>query len=172
MNHAEAVCKALEYNDVEPAAEFTAMAGRDYGMVRVWRISDSGACAIKYGDNGTTNYELSAYVDVDDEREIGEWLLSDDLDGVDKHIAFANIFGLAKIEEPDDDDGVAACAVLVEHDYYGGVTKTDAARDDRGDVMEFASAAEAQAWIDEEESDSYVTQHNETGRPSYKVVAL
>lgn len=171
MNNAEAICKALEYNLAPPDKEFIAAAGRDYGMVRVWRISDSGDFAIKYGDNGSTHFDISQHVDVDDDRDIGEWLLSDDLDGADRQIALANIFGLSKLEEADASGDEIVYAVLVEHDYYGGVSMTDAVREEDGDIMEFESFADAKAWIQKEESHPYVTQHNETGRPRYKIVA-
>ncbi len=41
---------------------------------------------------------------------------------------------------------------------------------EQGEAMPFDSIEEAKAWIEEAESDVYVTSHNEAGRPEYMVV--
>jgi hypothetical protein len=160
---AEKIINDLIEEGIKPADTFTASAGRDYGQVKAWKLDD-GTYAIAYGDNGETNYAIHA--DADD---LGDWLIHDDLGGIDRNIERANVYRLDQVSEAESG---ALCSVLIEQSYYGPYTRTDAARDERGDVLEFDNGPAAQQWIDQSDSGTYYLEHNETGRPAYKIVEL
>ena len=159
---AAAIVTALAANNVEPEAEHTAAPGRDWGYVAAWPINDSGDYAVKFGDNGQTNYDI-----VDDIDDLACWLIGDDADLVQ----IAN----ARDEDPktvaDDFDG--ECRVIIAR-YYNGPTRQYAfAMEETGnpEPLEFESAATAKEFIDAEESEIYHLSHNESGRPDFFIVA-
>lgn len=60
--------------------------------------------------------------------------------------------------------------VAVIKSYFGPKEDLSFASDERGDRIEFGSAADAREWISEVDSESYVLSHNEASRPDYIVV--
>lgn len=71
----------------------------------------------------------------------------------------------------DDYDG--GVAVWVTRCYSAGTLGAPSdgfLTDDGNDIITFSSAAEAQAYIDELESDPYVLSHGEMDHPSYRIV--
>lgn len=162
-NMAMIIITTMIERGIDPDETYTAEAGSDYGYVEAWELP-SGDYAIKYGDNGQTDYAIAA--DTDD---LAEWLEYDDLEGVTRAVQTAMVRGIDEVREAGEgDDG--PFAVLVSRDYYGPKSITAAACDDRGDTLEFATIADAQEWIDEEEDGPYYLGHNESGRPTYKII--
>jgi hypothetical protein len=168
---AETVINALVLNNVKPDETFIAASGRDYGFAEAWHLGYREN-AVRYGDSGETRYALIESLD-----NLSRWLVHDDLDGINRLIELASVYGLAPLEDCPT-TLTEPCAILIEHNYYGPRTGVDALRDERGMVVEFNSTEasssydQAQGWIDQAEASTYVTEHNETGRPTYKIVSL
>lgn len=164
---AEIVVLAMIDHGVAPDKTFTADAGMDSGLVEAWKLP-SGGYAVQYGDNGQTDYEIAP--DADD---LAEWLLPqrEDVDSEAWIILSANVRGLDVIEkaEPDNADGYA---VLVSRHYYGPRTEHHLAWGQRGDVLRYETLDDAQTAADKMDEGTYFTAHNESGRPTYTVVAL
>ena len=164
---AEIVALAMINHRVSPDKTFTADAGMDYGLVEAWQLP-SGGYAVQYGDNGQTDYDIA--LDADD---LAEWLLPyrEDVDSEAWIIVLANVRGLDAIEKaaPDNADGYA---ILVSRHYYGPRTEHRLARGRRGDVLRNETLDDAQTAADKMDEGIYFTAHNESGRPTYTVVAL
>jgi hypothetical protein len=171
---AEIIIAALRANGVEPDSEHTACGGKDWGHVKCWPIrANKMEYAIEWGDNGSTYWEITG-----DDSDLSAWLISDDFDLVD----IAN----ATDETPDaldadaeTEDSPIPCRIIALSCYnnnegrYSWVTSADVKDGSSADDVghEFASIAEAQAWIDADESETYYLAHNEAGRPDYTIVA-
>jgi hypothetical protein len=160
-----------DYN-VEPTKVYCAAAGADYGSVECWALPDSQhtdglGYLIAYGDNGETQYIID-----DDVDDLAAWLEYDDLQGVDYYVQRANVRGIDAVDAAESDD--EGTYYILETCYnYGPSEVTDVVRYDgrRQDPLEFATLAEAQAWIDDANDTAYTMSHNESGRPSYKIIA-
>lgn len=163
---AEMIADFAREHDVEPDADFIADAGRDYGYVAAWSLPD-GRYALAYGDNGQTDYYVA-----DDADDLGQWLIHDNLDSPESVIEVANVRGIAALGEASQDNLGRGYGIMVSRDFYGPTTSHDLARDERGDVIEYATLAEAQEAAEEMDGGDYVTAHNEIGRPTYTVVDL
>ena len=164
---AEIIIDTLRENGVEPTDDFTADAGKDYGYVAAYELTSGKGYAIAYGDNGQTNYAIAETAD-----DLGDWLISQDLSGLDLLRNRASVFGIETVDAAPE-DSTNLCAVLISRDYYGPHSEISVAMEDNGQrEAEFDNAAAAQAWIDEAEEDTYVLSHNESSRPTYKVVEL
>ena len=152
---------------VKPTDDFTADVGKDYGYVAAYELASSKGYAIAYGDNGQTNYAIAETAD-----DLGDWLISQDLSGLDLLRNRANVFGIKSVDAAAENT-TNPCAVLISHDYYGPHSEISVATEDNGQrEAEFDNAEAAQAWIDEAEEGTYYLSHNESGRPEYKVVEL
>lgn len=153
----------LECN-INPDAEFTAAGGHDYGYVAAFSLPDEGGYIIQYGNNGQTDYAIC-----DDADDLACWLDSPDLSGRDAAIQTANVRGADVVSE-------ASCAetgpfyVLSTRYWYGLTETSDLARDERWEPIEFATHAEAQEWIYSALDGTYYLSHNESGRPTYKII--
>ncbi len=167
-DYAEVIVRTLEENSVAPTDTFTAAAGRDYGQVRSWTLTGSdGLAAVAYGDSGETRYEITG-----DDDDLSNWLIPDNLDGLDRMINLASVRGIDAVDAAEG-DSTNPCAVLISRDFYGPSSQIEVAMEDDGQhEAEFDTAATAQAWIDEAEKGTYYLFHNESSRPTYKVVEL
>jgi len=59
---------------------------------------------------------------------------------------------------------------IVEVENYYGYSPIDVLREENSwDVRWFASYAEAEEWIDDQENNTYYLSHNEAGRPEYTI---
>jgi hypothetical protein len=163
---AKIIIATLRENGVEPTANFTADSGEDYGYVSAYELAGGKGYAIAYGDSGETNYAVA-----DDTDDLGDWLISQDLSGLDLLRNRASVFGVETVDAAPQ-DSTNLCAVLISRNYYGPHSEISVAMEDNGQrEAEFDNAAAAQAWIDGAEED-YVLSHNESSRPTYKVVEL
>jgi hypothetical protein len=167
-DYAEVIVRTLEENSVAPTDTFTAAAGRDYGQVRSWTLTGSdGLAAIAYGDSGETRYEITG-----EDDDLSNWLIRDNLDGLDRLINLASVRGIDEVDAAEP-DSTNTCAVLISRDFYGAHSEISAAMEENGQrEAAFETAAAAQAWIDKAEEGTYYLSHNESGRPTYKVVEL
>lgn len=147
----------LRANGVDPAESFTAKAGKDYGHVNAWELGD-GRFAIEYGNNGETNYDIA-----DDADDLACWLESPDLGWIETIIQTANVRGSDAVDQARE-DSKGPFRVLKTRYWYGS-TETSDATDDAFDIFETA-----QKWIEEQESETYYTSHNESGAPAYKIL--
>lgn len=164
---AKIIIDTLRDHGVDPTDDFTAAAGKDNGYVAAYELANNKGYAIAFGDNGETNYAIFETAD-----DLGDWLIRDDLSGLDSLRAVASVYGISSID-PAARDSTNPCAVLISREFYGPYSHISVAMDDNGQhEAEFDSFAAAQAWIDAEEEDTYVLDHNETGRPTYVVVEL
>lgn len=163
---AQQVIEALQSAGVEPDAEYTADAGRDYGHVAAWKFSGKYGkkYAIKYENNARTDYDWA-----DDADDLACWLESPDLDGPDTIIQTANVRGEDAVPEASEDDE-GPFYILVSHDYYGPYSTHDLVRDRDDDYLTFGAYADARKWVEAKDDGIYITSHNEIGRPSYKIV--
>ena len=161
---AEMIIEALKANDVKATKSHTAAGGIDWGHVQAWEITPNGGkYAIMYGNNGQTDYALA-----DDIEDLACWLLEDG-DGCGNLEAIAN----ARNEDPDEvaGDYEGAVRIIRRCDYYGPTCNYEYITDDNDcQPQEWTTVAEAQEWIDDKESETYHTAHNEVGRPTYFVV--
>jgi hypothetical protein len=148
---------------IEPVAEYVAAAGRDYGWVKAW-LTD-GRYVVQYGDNANTYVDVSN--DVDD---LAEWLELWTLSGLDALVHTANVRGADEVPEAEESDE-GPFYVLETRYWYGATETSSLVMDNTGrEPLEFESIDEARAWIDDVEDRPYWLLHNESGRPSYKVV--
>lgn len=166
---AEIVCRMMDEHNAEPSDDYTASAGQDYGYVAAWELPRlfSGRkprYAVKYGDNGQTNYAVA-----DDIEDLACWLIPDDTSEDTPQIV-ANVRGIEAVDAAPD-NYAEPCRILCACDYYGPKTETDWVRDDHGNPIEWPTAGAAQDYIDKEEGGTYYLGHNESGRPTYKIVA-
>lgn len=164
----EAIYNKLETCGVEPDYIFVAAAGAAYGTVTAYALPDSvhldGYGYIIETNNGSdTSYDFSD--SEPDDSDCKEWLAPDDNDA----ITIANILGPGAVTEADN-SMVSPYRVLVTSEYYGPTYTNDYATGENANPLDFDTIADAQAWIDEAQSGVYVTSHNETGRPDYKIV--
>ncbi len=91
-------------------------------------------------------------------------------DGVETATGMAEFGFDDEIEEASEDD--TDVRVWVQPNYYAGTLgapNAHYARDEDYEPLTFATVAEAQAWIDEQEDGVYVTAHGEAGRPAYTI---
>jgi len=165
--HIEAIISVLRDRAIPPDETFEAASGADWGLVQAWALPN-GEYGLSYGDNGGTEYATS-----EDLTDLGGWLLpgGDGGDaGDDRDIVVANVRGIEAISPAPDD--VGHCRVIVTHAYYGPSERSDWARGDDGEPLEFEAHSEAAAWVESEDAGIYVTAHNESGRPTFTVVAF
>ena len=164
---AKIIIDTLRENGVEPTDDFTADAGKDYGYVAAYELASAKGYAIAYGDNGETNYAIA-----DNAEDLGDWLISQDLSGFDLLRNRASVYGIDSVGDAPA-ESTNTCAVLISRGFYGPHSEISVAMEENGQrEAEFDNAAAAQAWIDEAEEDTYVLSHNESSRPTYKVVEL
>lgn len=143
--------------------EFTAAAGKDYGYVAAWALPDNWV--IKYGNNGSTDYAFS-----DSGDDLHEWLEADDLNGLDQIVQTANVRGEEHVDDADH-DAEGLFFVLITSYWYGPTECSRIAADDEGqEPLKFKTWHDAQDWIEDNEAITYVLSHNESGRPTYKIV--
>jgi len=166
---AEIVARSMKDHSIEPTDDYTAAAGADYGYVAAWQMprlfGERGACyAVQYGNNADTDYQL-----IDNIDDLSDWLVPDDRDD-DWPVVLANVRGIDAVEEALA-DCENFCRVLVSHAYYGPTAVTSWVEDDAGRPLEFGSAALAREWLDDAEDGIYHLSHNESGRPTYRIVA-
>lgn len=165
---AELIVRSLDDRGIKPDETFVAAAGSDYGSVQRYELM-FGLHAIAYGDNASTEYELTD-MPYDDSDSLATWLIHPDLDEYDGTIERAMVLGIDSIEAADPDcDG--ECRVLITQ-YWYKPAETTAWANDGGDTLEFASAKEAQEWIDQEDEGIYRLSHNESSRPTYTIVSF
>jgi len=160
---------AMERHEVTPDTEVHAVAGRDYGYVQEWELTFDIALIV-YGDGGESHCALDKIAPT--EEALYEWLIHDGLEGIDALVEFANVRGLGKITEATAEEADRDYCVLIERDYNGPTSETRAAEDDQGHILTLPTLAAAQAWIDEADAGTYCLAHNESGRPTYKIVAV
>jgi hypothetical protein len=156
----------LRDRGIEPDEKYTAVAGKDYGYVDAWQLAD-GDYLIAYGNNAET-YHAIAY-DADD---LAHWLEDPDLSGLDAILQKANIRGVESIDEADE-DAEGPFYIIKTRYYYGPIEQSEVVLDERKDEpMRFEKYEDAMEWIQSEEDEGYITAHNESGAPSYVIVAV
>jgi len=161
---AEIIINTLNKNGIEPTEDFTAAAGKDYGYVAAYELASGKGYAIACGDN---NYAIC-----DNADDLGDWLINQDLSGLDLLLNRASVYGIDSVDEAPA-ESTRTCAVFISRDFYGPHSDISVALEENGQrEAEFENAAAAQAWIDEAEEDIYMLSHNESSRPTYKVVEL
>lgn len=161
--------RILSIHSVKPTSEFTAAAGVAYGYVAAWALKeqDGASYLIQYGNNGQTDYEIA-----DDADDLAAWLESTDMDALDTVVQTANIRGQAEIEAATAGD-IGPFFVLRTRYWYGPTETSDIERvEDSIDPIEFGSYEDAQDWVMDAETGSYCLKHNESGAPSYKIIAV
>ena len=174
---AEIIIDTLCKNGVEPTDDFTADSGADYGYVAAYELASAAkGYAIAWGDSGETSYAIA-----DSVEDLGYWLISQDLSGLDLLLNRARVYGIDSIVAAPA-ESTNACVVLISRDFYGPHSQIRVAMEENGQreraaefdnaAAAFDNAAAAQAWIDRAEEDTYVLSHNESSRPTYKVVEL
>lgn len=163
----ETIVLSLIEHRVAPDKTFAADAGTEYGLAEAWKLP-SGDYAVQYGDNSQTSYGIAP-----DANDLAEWLLPyrPDVDNETWILSLANIRGLNAIDEakPDNPEGYA---VLVSRNYYGPRTEHCLASGNHGHVLRYETLDDAQAAANKMDEGTYFTAHNESGRPTYTVVAL
>ena len=161
MNATDKVNRLIE-EGVAPDAEYYAAAGREYGWVKAWLLGDR--YVVQYGDNSNTYADFA-----DDADDLASWI-EYDISGLDLIVQTANVRGADAVPEADESaDG--PFYVMETRYWYGATEESSIVTDDRGLYAQFASIEEARAWIDDVENRPYWLLHNESGRPSYKVVS-
>ena len=150
----------LRDHGVDPDDEYTAAAGKDYGYVAAWMLPD-GRAVIQYG----SEYEVA-----DDTDDLPAWLESTDLCGLDAITQTANVRGAEEVPAADP-EGDGPYYILATRYWYGASETSSIVQDDWGNPLEFATYADAEAWIAAADNASYCTAHNESGREHYKIVA-
>jgi len=159
----------LQEHGVPPDRDYTAAAGKDWGYVAAWRLP-KGDYVIWYGDNGQTDYALD-----DNADDLACWLLpgGDGSDaGEDAPVVIANVRGIAAIKPAGERSEGPFRAVITRY-YYGPTEQSSWAYDPyTQQPYEFDTFAEAQAWIEAEEKGDYYLSHNESGSPTYTIVAV
>ena len=169
---ARIIIDTLRENGVEPTNDFTSDAGKDYGYVAAYALASAAkwGYAIAIGNNSETNYAIA-----DSAADLGDWLISQELSGLDLLRARASVYGIESVD-PAPAESTNPCAVLISRNFYGPRSEIRVAmmeeNGQREREAEFDNAAAAQAWIDRAEEDTYVLSHNESSRPTYKVVEL
>jgi len=152
--------------DIEPDEEFVAASGKDQGYVAVWNLPD-GDYLIAFGNNAETDYGI-----VDDADDLARWLENPDLSGLDAILQQANIRGPESIDEADE-DAEGPFYVLKTCHYYGPIEQTEVVLDEHKDEpLRFEDYEDAMGWIQSEEDEGYTTAHNESGAPTYTIVAV
>ena len=159
------IARVFRNRSIDPDADFTATAGKDYGYVAAWELP-SGGYILAYGNNGETNHDV-----VNDTDDLACWLESPDLSALDTIIQTANVRGIENVEEAAE-NAEGPFFIIRSRSYYGPIeesrfVETD---DNIGGPMKFQTYAEAQEWIDNEEAETYCTAHNESGAPEYTIV--
>lgn len=92
-------------------------------------------------------------------------------------------YGLSPDLDEADENHDGPVRIWVEHNYYAGTLGAPAdgwlrdyqiAEDGqgRGDIATWANYNEAQSWIDDHESGTYILAHGEAGRPDYTICKL
>jgi hypothetical protein len=150
---------------VTPNAKYVAAAGFDYGWVKAWCIGDS--YVIQYGD------DMNTYTDVTkDIGDLAEWLELWTLSGLDAIVQTANVRGSGAVSEAIVSNKGPFYILETRH-WYSVIEISRVVMDDSGHhPLEFMSIKEARTWIKRVEDEPYWPLHNESGRPSYKVVTV
>lgn len=153
------VIATLRAHAVEPTASFMAAAGKDYGFVYAWELANEKGFVIEYGNNGETSHDVA-----DDACDLACWLESPDLNAIDTIVQTANVRGEEFVDEASE-DSQGPFRVLKTRYWYGPTETSDLTE------QEFETLEAAQEWINDAESETYCTSHNESGDPSYKIVS-
>jgi hypothetical protein len=149
----------LRAHGVEPTSSFEAASGKDYGFVNAWELANDEGFAIEYGNNGETNHDVA-----DDADDLACWLESPDLNALDTIVQTANVRGESDVNEADENTE-GPFRILKTRYWYGSTETSDLIE------QEFEMIEDAQGWINDAESETYCTSHNESGAPSYKIVS-
>jgi len=156
----------LRDRGIEPDEEYTAAAGKDYGYVAAWQLAD-GDYLIAYGNNAETYHAIA-----DDADDLAHWLGVPGLSGLDAILQKANIRGAGSIDEADE-DAQGPFYVIKTRNYYGPIEQSEVVLDDyKDEPMRFEDYEDAMGWIQSEEDEGYTTAHNESGAPTYTIVAV
>jgi len=155
----------LEAAGVEPIAEYVAAAGPDWGWVKVWQV-DGGGYLVYWTDNHDYYAVVEDSVDIED---LAAWLEWDNVNEWEAIEQRANVRGADAIPNADEDDKGPYYVLMTRHWY--GATETSSLIKRGREPLEFETIEEAQEWIKAADDCVYLA-HNESGRPSYKVVSI
>jgi len=151
---------------IEPDEEFVAASGKDQGYVAVWNLPD-GDYLIAVGNNAETYHAI-----VDDADDLARWLEDPDLIGLDAILQKANIRGVTSINEAEEDAEGPFYVIKTRH-YYGLIEQSEVVLYEyKDEPMRFEDYEDAIGWIQSEEDKGYTTAHNESGAPTYTIVAV
>jgi hypothetical protein len=156
----------FELSGVEPIAEYIAVAGPGYGWVKVWTVEEG--YLVYWGDNGEDYAVFEEYVDLEDLAEWIEWDDVGDLGAIEQR---ANVRGAAAVPEAKEGDEGPFYILETRH-WYGPTETSSLIVGSNLEPLEFTSFAEAKEWIEEEDGSVYYLAHNESCRPTYKVVTV
>lgn len=161
---AECLVSTLEIHGVEPTDTFDAAAGAHYGRVKAWDLAD-GRYVVKYETGGEPEYAISAA----DGMDLSDWILAPDLDSIEQVVQYANVYGAEGVEDANPGaDG--PFYVLRTRYFFGPAEISEVVVEDFGhQPLSFDTYEEADGWINQQEGEIYVTAHNESGRPSYRI---
>jgi hypothetical protein len=153
----------MQIADERPDMEAAAAAGADYGRVRAWETD--GGWIVEAGNNARTEVCRASSAPDD----LLAYLEDDSLTGMDAVVHAANLRGPDSV--PEARRNAPLCAVLETTYHYGPTTRSDVVRHHpSGGPVLFGSRAEARRWIARTDRDAYTLAHNESGRPSYRVI--
>jgi hypothetical protein len=148
---------------IKPDAEYEAAAGRSYGWVKVWEVNDD-LYIIQNGNDAESGVHLAS-----DASDLAEWLEFDDVHGLDKLVQTANVRGADHV--PEADETVSGPYFILETKHFYGAAEENCIVTDKHDgPLEFETIDEAKEWIGDVENWLHYSAHNESGRPSYKIV--
>ncbi len=158
------ICAIFREREIEPDGEFSAAAGRDWGLVEAWELP-SGQYIVAYGNNATTEYDVAS--DIDD---LAAWLESPDLNTLETLLQTANIRGIEEVEGAEE--GSEGPFYVLMTRYTAAYEETCFVPDESGyEPLAFDTYADAEEWIAAAEDGVYCASHDEVERPSYTIVA-
>jgi hypothetical protein len=164
------MAQKLKHEGVEPDAEYTAAAGPDYGWVKVWKVE--GGYVVYWGDSGDSCAVLEEDIDLDDIDGLAAWIEWGDCVDLDAIVRRANVRGADAVPEADQ-GSEGPFYVLETRQWYGATETSDVILDESGrGPLEFETYEQAREWINAADDDVYRLSHNESSRPSYKVIAV
>jgi hypothetical protein len=152
---------------IEPAEQFVAAAGKDYGYVHAWKLDDNGGYVIEYSSDAQEHYAFSCYA-----NDLSGWLLDATLSGLDYIIQTANVLGIDSID-PASEDAEGPFYVIKTRHYYGPIERSEVVLDDyKDEPARFEDYEDAMGWLQDVEDEGYITAQSESGAPTYTIVAV
>jgi hypothetical protein len=168
---AKVLVETLRFHAVNPANEFVAAAGPDYGHLESWGIKgvEGFQFVLCRRQAGRADY----YAFANDVSDPANWLLyGEQVYPMERLLNFANVMGYqALLREAVRETFDECCCVIKTRSYYPDTEVSSYVVGDDGEPQEWAGADEALAWIEAQARAACQLDELETGRPSYTIVA-